>query len=531
MAMINIIFTFFMAFLASFFLTPFVGKVARRYNIVDVPTERKIHTHPIPRIGGVALLLSFFFPLVILSFNKLIFTELVASDLRVYFFVTGAVLIFGLGLWDDLHRLPSSIKFSGQILVAIFVYFGGINIHVISVPFAHSINLGMFSLPVTVFWFVLVINAMNLADGLDGLAAGISLFVSLTMLAICLTNGHVLEALGFAALGGSLVAFLRYNFNPASIFMGDCGSYFLGYVLAALSILDSIKGQVATAMIIPIIALGIPLVDTMWAPIRRFLLGKEMFKPDSGHLHYTLIKLGYTQRRAVLILYACTVFLGFSAIILVHSQNETAALILLVVATGAILLGRRVGLKLLVEPSRIAGWLREVSDVTGMTHERRSFLNCQIAISSSNTIEELWGAICKALESLQIDMAELVIFRNGYEFRMGENPQNQALISQCHVDTTHAWHRHEYIDESWLCGAGLFKLELPLMKDGQSSHLYGTLILLKDIQKQSASHYMLTRIEHLRRTINATIEKINHQNKVGQVENQQARKSEFRTMQ
>ena len=448
--MTTIIFTFFLSFLASFFLTPFIGKIARRYNIVDQPSERKIHTQPIPRIGGVALFFSFFFPLVLLTFNERMFADLVESNLRVFFFVSGAVLIFGLGLWDDLRRLPSSVKFGGQILIGIFVYYGGIKIQVVSVPFIQSLDLGIFSLPATVFWFVLVINAMNLADGLDGLAAGIGLFVSFTMLVICLANGKILEALGFAALGGTLVAFLRYNFNPASIFMGDSGSYFLGYVLAALSILGSLKGQVATAMIIPIIALGIPLIDTMWAPIRRFALGKEMFQPDSGHLHHKLISLGYSHRRAVLIIYACCVILGLSAIIMIHAQDETAALVLLVVGTGVILLGRYVGLKLFVEPGRIGGWLREVSDVTGITHERRSFLNHQVAISSSNTMEELWQAVCSALKALEIDMSQLILYNNGCPLQLEEAQQDQAQENHCRVQTVHTWKRNESIDDSWL---------------------------------------------------------------------------------
>jgi UDP-GlcNAc:undecaprenyl-phosphate GlcNAc-1-phosphate transferase len=511
--MTTIIFTFFLAFLACFFLTPFVGKVAHRFHIVDHPSGRKIHTRPVPRIGGVALFISFFFPLVLLSFNKVMFAALVESDFRLFFFVVGAVMIFGLGLWDDLRRLPSSIKFGGQILVGIFVYFGGINIQVISLPFVDSVTLGIFSLPATVFWFVLVINAMNLADGLDGLAAGISLFVSLTMLVICLTNNHLLEALGFAALGGSLIAFLRYNFNPASIFMGDCGSYFLGYVLASLSILGSIKGQVATAMIIPVIALGIPLIDAMWAPIRRFALGREMFQADSGHLHHSLIKLGYSQRRVVLLIYACTIVLGFSAIILVHSKDETAALVLLVVGTGVILMGRYAGLRFFVDPGRIGGWLRDMSDVTGITNERRSFLNHQVAISESSTMEELWKTVCSALNALEIDMAELIIYQDGCTVTSGDAPRNSAGSHYCQVDTTHSWKRFDHLDETWLQREGLFKLELPLLSDeANTPHLYGTLILIKDIQQQTAGYYMLTRIEHLRRSINATLEKIQLKN-------------------
>lgn len=510
--MTTIIFTFFLSFLASFFLTPFIGKVARRYNIVDEPSERKIHKVPIPRIGGVALFISFFLPLVLLVFNEGMYSQFVESDIRIFYFIIGAVLIFGLGLLDDLRRLSSSIKFAGQILVGIIVYFGGIKIQFISVPFIQSLDLGILSLPATVFWFVLVINAINLADGLDGLAAGIGLFVSVTMLFICLTNNHILEALGFAALGGGLVAFLRYNFNPASIFMGDCGSYFLGYILAGLSILGSLKGQVATAMLIPIIALGIPLIDTMWTPFRRFLLGKEMFHPDSSHLHHRLVQLGYSQRRAVLLIYGCTIVLGIAAIIMIHAKDETAALVLLVVGSGVILLGRYVGLKLFVEPGKIGGWLREISDTTGITHERRSFLNHQVAISSSNTMEELWQTTCNAFKVLEIDMAKMVIFKNSCIVSLKEKNEFDSKATPCQIDRTYRWLRNDSIDDSWLHREGLFKLELPLLHEEHVPvQLYGTLLLVKDIRSQSAGYYMLTRIEHLRRTINSTLEKIRSQ--------------------
>lgn len=510
--MTTIIFTFFLAFFACFFLTPFVGKVARRYNIVDMPSERKIHTTPIPRIGGVALFLSFFFSMIFLVSNNFMFETLVESDSRFVYFIIGSGLIFGLGLWDDLRSLPPSVKFAGQIVIAIFVYYGGISIHAITVPFVHSIGLGIFSLPVTVFWFVLVINAMNLADGLDGLAAGIALFVSLTMLVICLTSGHISVAFGFAALGGSLVAFLRYNFNPASIFMGDCGSYFLGYVLAALSILGALKGQVVTAMIIPIIALGIPLIDALWAPIRRFVLGKKMFMPDSGHLHHTLIKLGYSQRRAVLLVYASTIFLGFAAILIIHSQDEVAALVLLVVGSTVILVGKYVGIRFFDGQGNIGGWLREVSDVTGISHERRSFLNHQVSIANSRNMQELWKTICMALEELGIDTAELIVYQNGCVFSSEKDSCNPSQGVSCQVDIIQKWQRYEYIDDTWLNQDGLFKLELPLLKNDQaSSQLLGKLVLIKGIQSENVGFYMLTRIEHLRRAINSALEKVKFQ--------------------
>lgn len=513
--MTTIIFTFLLALLTSLLLTPAAAGIGRRFRLVDLPSERKVHTRAVPRIGGVALFLAFFLPLLLLAFNRRMFTQFVSTDYRLVGFVTGAVLIFGLGLWDDIRRLPSWFKFAGQILVGAIMFYGGIRINVVSLPFVEALSLGWFSLPATIFWFVLVINAINLIDGLDGLAAGISLFVSLTMLVICLINDRILESLGFAALGGSLLGFLRYNFNPASIFMGDCGSYFLGYMLAALSILGSIKGQFATAMLIPVLALGIPLIDTMFAPIRRFLLGQKMFQPDSGHLHHRLLRLGYTQRRAVLMIYALTVALGFLAIFLVYARDETAALILLVVGSGGIFTGRVFGLQPFLTPRKIGGWLREVSDVSGLTHDRRSFLNHQLAITGARTTDELWDVLCRTLDALSIDFAELVLYTK--PISTGNDVCPEGMIEAAAGgpfrrlrSVAYAWSRDGTAYNPRLSDKGLLKIEQPLMtrQDDQVCH-YGVLVLVKDLRDCSSGHYyMLTRIEHLRRTLNSALERI-----------------------
>ena len=507
--MTSIIFIFFLALLSAFFLTPLIGKVARRFGIVDQPSARKVHTSPIPRIGGVALFSAFFFSLVLFSFNKYMLSDLIEQEHRVPFFIIGAVLIFGLGLWDDLRRLPSPAKFAGQIAVATLLYYGGFQIHTVSLPFVSGVQLGIFALPATIFWFVLVINAINLIDGLDGLAAGVSLFVAITMMVTCLANKRLLEALCFASLSGTLLGFLRYNFNPASIFMGDCGSYFLGYVLASLSLLGSIKGQFATAMLIPIIALGIPLIDTLWAPIRRFALGHKMFQPDSGHLHHQLLRLGYTQRRAVLILYAFTIVLGFVSIVLVHAKDEAAALILLVVGTGVIFAGRFIGLKLFVGSDRVGGWLQEVSDATRLSHERRSFLNHQIAISNATSLDELWVSLCQALEALDMDLAELILYTPPLHSPLAAL-QGESSGSSGERQMTYTWKKQDLPSPPWLNSRGLMKIEQPLLaQSGTNVRYYGLLILVKDLNGRSASHFMLTRIEHLRRSLNLALEKIN----------------------
>ena len=359
--MTTIIFIFFIAFLSSLLLTPIVIRVAKRYNILDIPKDRKVHDKPVPRLGGVALFLSFFVALTLFVTNKTMYLNIVAQEPRLPLFLIALTAAFLLGFWDDIRRLSSGFKFFGQLLIGVFSYYAGIKISVISFPFIGALHLGYFALPITVFWFLLVINAINLIDGLDGLAAGITLFVSITMMVICLHDGRLLEATAFAALGGSLIGFLSYNFYPASIFMGDGGSYFLGYFIAALSIMGSVKNQVATAMIIPLIALGIPMIDTLVAPIRRFVLGRDMFQPDKSHLHHQLLKLGFTQRRAVLFIYGATILLGIISISMVHAQDEVAALVLIILGLGVIFLGRYCWARGLINRNGIGIWLKEVS--------------------------------------------------------------------------------------------------------------------------------------------------------------------------
>jgi len=277
--MTTIIFIFILSLVISLILTPLVKSIALRYKLVDQPSKRKVHSQPIPRIGGVGIYLAFFLPFVSVLFYKTQVLELLSPDTQLIHLIIGASLAFGLGLTDDLRSLGPKSKFAVQIVAALIAYAGGIRISVIFLPVIQNWYLGMLSLPVTVLWFVLVMNAINLIDGLDGLAAGVTLFASLVLLMLCVTSGKLLVGMGLAALGGATLGFLRYNFNPASIFMGDSGSYFLGYTLAALSIMGSIKSQATVAILIPVIALGVPLIDTVWATLRRFILGQRLFSP------------------------------------------------------------------------------------------------------------------------------------------------------------------------------------------------------------------------------------------------------------
>lgn len=511
--MTTIIVVFFIAFIASYLLTPLVRRFGNRFSLVDNPSERKIHATPIPRVGGIALFIAFLLPLVFLPFNEFLFREMIDSEPSIPLVAIGLTAIFLLGLWDDFRQLPVWLKFVGQVACAVFSYYAGIKIHIVSFPFTDGIVLGDFSLPVTVFWFVLVINAINLIDGLDGLAAGVSLFVSTTMLVICLTTGKLFEAAAFASLAGCLIGFLRYNFYPATIFMGDSGSYFLGYLLASLGIMGSIKGQVATAMLIPVIALGVPLVDTLWAPIRRFALGKKMFQADQGHLHHCLIKLGYTQKRVVLTIYGLTIILGAVSVYLVHANDETAALILMVFGAGIIFVGRYFGIAGYFDTMRLRNWFKDISDESGLSQKRRNFLNYQVAISQSHDIDQFWEEVCDALQHLEFDHAHLIFNRDFFKIVKSDRsirlPGEQIKTDDLAMGGNKSlltWNREKQNGNSVMRLEGMLKVEQPLYSSGDKFHNFGVLYLEKEISRNEPDPYSLKRIELLRRVMSSTLE-------------------------
>ncbi|WPD24991.1 MAG: MraY family glycosyltransferase [Candidatus Electrothrix scaldis] len=499
--MLTLLFVFVAACLTALVFTPFIRQFALHFDLTDKPSARKMHSEKIPRVGGVVLFIGSFLPfLFLLLVQKYSPTaQNFFSDISLSCFATGAVLIFLLGLLDDVRELSFSIKIVGQLLVALFVYSCGVQITEVTTPFGPNFSIGILSLPVTVFWFLLVINAINLIDGLDGLAAGICLFVSLSMLFVCIVNGRLGASLVFAALAGVLIGFLRYNFHPASIFMGDSGSYFLGYCLAALSIGGTMKGQVATAMLIPVIALGIPLIDTLWAPIRRFISGQRVFRPDNKHIHHRLVKLGFTHRRAVLTLYTLSVVLGICSMLLVHAQNDTSAFILFVLGIGLVALLRYLSDSNLFNIHNVASWARDLTDEAGITIQRRLFLQHQQKIAAAPDSETLWESICLSLDMLGFDYAE-------FHFVEQQAAVTKMGRSRCRF----SWAaKNDDVPPS--PQESLLRIELPihqLLPNKTVACNYGTLLLMKDMRHSATEPYLLKRVEQLRRSMVTALEKI-----------------------
>jgi UDP-GlcNAc:undecaprenyl-phosphate GlcNAc-1-phosphate transferase len=493
--MTTLIAIFTLALIISLSVTPIVKKVAVKHNLVDIPDERRIHSKAIPRIGGIAIYIAFFSPFLSFFLFSTTLTDLLISSKQILTLVLGASLVFGMGLWDDMLNLKPSIKFLIQLISALIAYWGGMCIHEFRLPWGGSISLGWFSLPATVFWFLVVINGINFIDGLDGLAAGVTLFVSLVLLVLCVTDKNFMTALGFAALSGATLGFLRYNFNPASIFMGDSGSYLLGYMLAGMAILGSVKSQATVAILIPIIAMGVPVLDVLFSPIRRFLLGRKVFTPDKEHLHHRLLALGLSQRLVVSILYGATILMGILSILLVNIKDEQAALILFLLGAAVILGMSRLGYFECLAVNKVFRWLKDVVDQAGITHGSRSFLNIQMDIGHSMDLKDVWQNVCKALEQLRFDMATMSL-DSGIK-RLGNSD----------VSTPCVWIQETSERNNDVYKEYLLKLELPLLGNGNEK--FGTLYLIKDLKRDAISNYTLRRVELLRRSVIGTLEKLN----------------------
>ena len=336
---------FILSMLCGTFLTPLVRRLAYRFGALDhARSSRKIHGHPIPRLGGIAIVVAFYFPLVALMlFHGGVGALFLSERQHVIGLFGGGLIIAGLGFYDDLRGANAWKKFAVQFLVAGLLFKLGFRFDSLANPFGDPISLGWANLPFTVFWIVGVINAMNLIDGLDGLAGGVALVAVITTFLVSLQRGHPLMMLFSSALAGSIVGFLFYNFNPASIFMGDTGSMFLGFVLATTTMQTNQKASTTVAVLIPCIALGLPIMDTLLAIGRRAMRGRPLFQADKEHIHHKLMDRGFSHRQAVLVLYGFCVLLGAAALVLTYASSGQTALLVVVLMLVAFIFLRSLG--------------------------------------------------------------------------------------------------------------------------------------------------------------------------------------------
>ncbi len=411
--------TYFALFLISAFsslmLTPLLRRLCERLRLVDsFNDDRRVHEHAVPRLGGVAIFVSVLIALASLAFVNNLLTQTVRGEAKsIGAILLCGLLILGLGVYDDLWGVNAVVKFVAIAAITLLFYALGGRIGGLSVPFVGQVTLHPFAgCLLTLVWVVGITNAFNLIDGIDGLASGSALFSSLVFVSLSLLQGKTSVAVVALALTGALAGFLRYNFSPASIFLGDSGSLFVGFSLAALSITGAQKASTAVAVAIPILAFGLPVVDTTVTIGRRLLSGKPVFKGDREHIHHKLLARGWSQRRVALVLYGVSAAFGLAAMLFVNSGSGLTAVILFV-------LGVAVALAL--------GHLRyhEVEELRASVKRNlgdrriRAVNNLRVrracdALSSANNLNDLFTAIVEVLESGQFVYATLQVSSNGH---------------------------------------------------------------------------------------------------------------------
>ncbi len=333
------IFAFIVSYAFTFATTPLVRRFAFKIGAIDIPKDnRRMHKKPTPRIGGLAIIFGF-------TVATLCFAQ---PSRQLYGTLAGAAIIAVMGVIDDCKNLPAKLKFVIQIIAALVVVFAGdIKIDVFTNPNFLSDNPywvlpEWLSVTLTVIWIVFITNAVNFIDGLDGLAAGVSAIMSISLVFISIRVGEYSIAILGIALMGSCFGFLPFNFNPAKIFMGDTGSTFLGFMLATLSIQGVFKSYAVISFAVPLLILGLPLFDALFAMIRRILRGQSPMTADRGHLHHRLVDMGFSQKQTVFILYAISGVLGITAVLLAES-GVLRALLLVICVLILLLIGSMLG--------------------------------------------------------------------------------------------------------------------------------------------------------------------------------------------
>jgi UDP-GlcNAc:undecaprenyl-phosphate GlcNAc-1-phosphate transferase len=335
---------FFISLGISYLLTPVMGRVALKVKILSKPGKRMVHARSVPYLGGLAIYFAFVITILVVFYvNPQLSTEF---SQRLKGLLIGGSLIVLLGLWDDIKNIKPITKLTGQIIVALLLFGYGFRIELVTNPLTGaelSVPL-LLSLLFTIGWVLGLINAMNLIDGLDGLAAGITFIVCGALFFIAMYLNNYLNMFLLAILAGSTLGFLRYNFHPAKIFMGDTGSMFLGLILASVALIRSQhKSAVAAVLLVPITALAIPIYDTLIAAVRRLLKKGSVFKADKKHLHHRLLSTGLTQTQIVLFMYLVTLYLGIFAFLFVLIPKEYALILLVLLGLGLFMGTRIIG--------------------------------------------------------------------------------------------------------------------------------------------------------------------------------------------
>ncbi len=446
----------------SFILTRTIRNLALAHNWpTKQVSSRDIHVRAIPRLGGVAIFFAFLGSIAVMILLSG-FARQHFNLSRLASILLPASLIFLLGLVDDLCQIRPWIKFVVQVIAAVLVFHSGLRVLALPLLFGNHHTFGwLASLLATVFWVVLITNAFNLVDGLDGLAAGSALFSTLTVMVISLVNGQPAAALLGLLLAAAILGFLRFNFNPATIFLGDCGSLFIGFLLSILALVGAGKSSTIVAVAIPVVSFGLPILETALSVLRRLLNGQPLFKADREHIHHKLLERGLSHRQAVVILYAVSAIFGLLSALLLHPGVPTVGIVLFVLGVGIWLGVQHLNYPEIFEIGRVAHRTIEQKQII---INNLAFRRAAYRLGKASHLQELHSILKGAFHENDFD---------GFELRL-----NPSL--------PHAEAGHYHWEKNWHAGGIAAKqprwtLALDLITNG-NRHL-GQLVAFKDYGK------------------------------------------------
>lgn len=346
------LFIFLISMGVTYLVTPFVIRMAVRMGAVDQPSERKVHREPVPSLGGIAIYLGLISGIFIQLFKT---NGQLEGNLDLWGIIFGATFILLIGVIDDVFDVRPWVKLIGQIIAGLILISVGVRIEFIGNPFGGIISLTTYlMIPLTLLWVVGMINIINFIDGLDGLAAGIAGISAISIMIMAYLTGRTEVVILCIALTGSSFGFLKHNFNPAQIFMGDSGSMLIGFMLGALTVQGVIKSVASIALIVPIVIMAVPIFDTFLAIIRRLIRGQPVYEADRDHIHHRLIREGFSHRQTVIVIYIWSIFLSGAALVLNFAMVPLRIFVYLILAALSLFFARYIG---------VFEWLEERANI------------------------------------------------------------------------------------------------------------------------------------------------------------------------
>ena len=444
--------------LISFFLTRSVRSVAVSNGWVCAPDAgRHVHSESVPRLGGVAIFVSFISMTALLVAITIFFRLNAGLSNNILYVLFPGTLIFLLGLYDDFRPVNPYVKFVVQAVAGTLLFFGGFKVFQLPLLFGEQI-FGWIALPLTILWVLWITNAFNLIDGIDGLAAGSALFSTITVFVVSLVSGNSATSLLAVVLAGAVLGFLRFNFNPATIFLGDCGSLFIGFMLSALALAGAQKTPTIIAVAIPVVSFGLPILETTISVLRRWIAGQPLFGADREHIHHMLLDRGFSQRQVVIILYGVSALFGLLSLFLLYPGGATLGIVLFVLGAGIWIGVQRLGYHEFFELSRVA---QRTIEQKRIIKNNLALRRAERELAKAETLVDLRRVLDHAFRSGDFDGYELRIDPIFIEITLVES--SRSVLEQHGEQLLISWSK----PGSEPCGEASWSLALDLTSNAQ----------------------------------------------------------------